>query len=151
NSASRPVPEDRPAAGRGRGPDLDDGAGGSNPGGDAPLPLGGRAGYPPAWWGRVGWADTPAAMERPVVVTEPYPAPTRVGRAAGRHRSVPVRPRAQAGVPTSLRILPVASSRAGWRPLQLTRKRRRNRSRAVMTARPRSAIKMMLPAARKES
>src|SRR5439155_21235175 len=89
NSASRPVPEDRPAAGRGRGPDLDDGAGGSNPGGDAPLPLGGRAGYPPAWWGRAGWADTPAAMERPVAGGGPDPPPTGVGRAAGAAASVP--------------------------------------------------------------
>src|SRR5207245_8639956 len=64
------------------------GGGCSKSGGGALLPWGGRAGYRPAWWGRVGWADTPAAMERPVVVTEPYPAPTRVGPAAGRARLV---------------------------------------------------------------
>src|SRR5439155_6592806 len=66
NSSRRPVLEERPAAGRDRGPDLDDGAGDSNPVGDAPVPLGGGVGFPilpPPFWGRVGgggWADAPA-------------------------------------------------------------------------------------------
>jgi len=71
--------EERPVAGRDPGPDLDGGAGGSNPAADARLPLGGRVGVG-------GSADAPAAMARPVVVPAPYPAPTRVGPAAGRAR-----------------------------------------------------------------
>src|SRR5437762_13128534 len=46
NSSRHPGPEERPVAGRDPGPDLDCGAGGSNPAADARRPSGGRVGLP---------------------------------------------------------------------------------------------------------
>src|SRR5438067_6746962 len=45
-SSRHPGLEERPGADRDPAPDLDGGAGGSNPVADAPRPLGGRVGFP---------------------------------------------------------------------------------------------------------
>src|SRR5205823_13816332 len=83
NSSRHPGLEERPVAGRDPGPDLDGGAGGSNPVADARPPLGGRVDFPilpPPSWGWAGAGDSPAApaaMARPLVVPAPSLAPPR--------------------------------------------------------------------------